>query len=91
MLERPSAILPVAMSLAALALVIGHAAIYGIVHESDEGAAAHIFQILMVAQAPLVIYFAAKYLRRMPSQAIRVLALQAGAAAAAIASVHYLT
>jgi hypothetical protein len=91
MLKRPTAILPVAMSLAALALVIGHAAIYGIVHEADEGAAAHIFQILMVAQAPLVIYFAAKYLRRGPSQAIRVLALQAGAAAAAIASVHYLT
>ena len=36
------------MSLAALALVLGHAAVFGIVHEADEGAAAHVWQILMV-------------------------------------------
>ena len=91
MLMRPSAFLPLAMSLAALALVLGHAAIYGIVHETDEGAAAHIFQILMVAQAPLIVYFAARYLPRVPSEAWRVLAMQVAAAAAALASVYFLT
>ena len=42
------------MSFAALALVLGHAAIFGIVHEADEGTAAHIFQLLMVGQVPFV-------------------------------------
>jgi len=46
-LKQASAWLPLGMSLAALALVLGHAAVYGVVHEADEGAAAHIWQILM--------------------------------------------
>jgi hypothetical protein len=33
------------MSLAGLALVLVHAARYGIVHEADEGTSAHLFQI----------------------------------------------
>jgi len=42
-------------------MVLGHAAIYGIVHETDEGPAAHIFQILMAAQVPVVAFFAIKW------------------------------
>ena len=45
-LKRPTAFLPLAMSLAALALVLGHTAIYGVVHEVDEGTPAHLFQLL---------------------------------------------
>ncbi len=67
-LKQPTALLPIAMSLAGLGLVLGHAAIYGVVHEADEGAAAHIFQILMVAQVPLVAYFAIKWLPRAPGE-----------------------
>ena len=33
-MRQPSAILPMVMSLAALSLVLGHAAILGIVHEA---------------------------------------------------------
>ncbi len=91
LLKQPSALLPMAMSLAALTLVLGHAAIYGVVHEADEGAAAHIFQLLMAAQVPLVAYFAFKWLPRVPGQTLRVLALQAGAALAAFAAVYWLT
>ena len=36
LLKHPSAWLPIGMSLAGLALVVGHAAVYGIVHEADE-------------------------------------------------------
>jgi hypothetical protein len=90
-MKRASALLPMAMSLAALALVLGHAAMFGVVHEADEGTAAHLFQILMVAQVPLVGYFAVKWLPRAPGQALRVLALQAGAALAAFAAVYWLT
>lgn len=91
LMKRPSAFLPMAMSLAALALVLGHAAIFGVVHEADEGAAAHIFQLLMAAQVPLVAYFALRFLPQVPGQALRILALQFGAAVAAFAAVYWLT
>jgi hypothetical protein len=90
-MKQPSAFLPLAMSLAALALVLGHAAIFGVVHEADEGAAAHIFQLLMAAQIPLVAFFAIKWLPRAPRPALLVLALQAAAGFAAIAAVFFLT
>ena len=56
-MKQPSAILPVAMSIVALALVLGHVAVYGIVHEADEGTPAHLFQLLMAAQVPIVAFF----------------------------------
>ena len=90
-MKQPSAWLPLAMSLAALALVLGHAAMFGVVHETDEGTAAHIFQLLMAAQVPIVIFFALKWLPRLPRETLLVLALQAGAALAAIAAVAWLT
>ena len=34
-MKHPEAWLPLALSLAALALVVGHAAVYGVVHEAD--------------------------------------------------------
>jgi len=80
-----------AISLAALAIVLGHAAIFGVVHEADEGTAAHIFQLLMVAQVPIVAFFAVKWLPRAPRQTLQVLALQADAALAAFAAVFFLT
>ncbi len=90
-IRQPAAWLPMAMSFAALLLVLGHAATFGIVHEADEGTPAHVFQLLVAAQLPLMAYFALKWLPRVPAQALRVLALQAGAALAAIAAVYWLT
>ncbi|MFZ0915012.1 MAG: hypothetical protein WBQ76_02300 [Candidatus Korobacteraceae bacterium] len=90
-LKQPSAFFPVAMSLAALAVVLGHVAVFGVVHEADEGTAAHLFQILMAGQVPVVAFFAIKWLLRAPRPTLRVLALQAGAALAAFAAVFFLT
>jgi hypothetical protein len=90
MLKRPSAFLPVVMSLAALSLVLARVAIFGVVREADEGTAAHVFQLLMAAQAPIVVFFALKWLPRAPRQALQVLALQTGAALAALAPVFFL-
>jgi hypothetical protein len=90
-MKRPSAFVPLTMSFAALALVLGHAAIFGVVHEADEGTAAHVFQLLMAAQIPVVAFFGIKWLPQTPGQALQVLALQAGAAAAAFAAVFWLT
>lgn len=83
-LRRPSALIPLAMSLAALALVLGHTALYGVTHEPDEGAAAHTWQLLMAGQIPFIAFFAVNWLPRAPKPALLVLALQlvAGLAAA---------
>jgi hypothetical protein len=89
-MQRPSALLPIAMSVAALALVLGHVAIYGVVHEADEGAVAHLWQLLMAGQVPLIAYFAFKWLPQSPGRALCVLALQALAAVAACAPVYLL-
>jgi hypothetical protein len=88
--RQPSALIPLAMSLAALATVLGHVSMFGTAREADEGAAAHIWQILMAGQMPVLAFFAIKWLRRAPKPALGVLALQAGAALASIAPVFFL-
>ena len=95
MMRRPSAFLPVAMSLLALAVVLG-AIVVGVAHDGhvvrdpDEGAIAHIFQLLMTVQMPIVVFFAFKWLRRAPGQTLRVLGLQAGAWLASCAPIYFL-
>jgi hypothetical protein len=89
-IKQPSAFLPLAMSLTALGIVLGHIAIYGSGREADEGAAAHLWQILMAGQIPVVAFFAIKWLTRAPKQALYILALQAGVALAAIVPVYFL-
>jgi len=88
--KRPSAFLPVAMSLAALATVLVFIALHGTAPQADEGAAAHIWQLLMAAQAPIVLFFAIKWVPQSPRQAGPILALQVGAALAAMAPVFML-
>lgn len=90
MMKQPSAFLPVAMSLAALATVLVHVAMFGVAREADEGTAAHVWQILMAAQIPIIAFFTIKWLPRSPKEALTVLALQAGAAIAALAPVFLL-
>lgn len=90
MLKHPSAFLPVAMSLTALTLVLSHVAIYGVVQEADEGAVAHLWQILMAGQLPVLAFFAIKWLPRAPRPTLYVLGLQAGAVLASMAPVFFL-
>ena len=90
MVKHPSAFVPMAMSLTALAVVLGHIAIFGAAREADEGAAAHIWQLLIAGQLPVLLFFAVKWLQRAPKQTIFVLALQAGAVLASMAPVFYL-
>jgi hypothetical protein len=89
LLRKPSAFIPLAMSLAALAIVISHIALFGTARQADEGAAAHIFQLLMVVQLPIVLFFAIRWLPRFPRPALQVLALQAAAGLAALAPVFF--
>jgi len=89
MFKKPSAFLPVAMSVAALATVTIYLVMFGTARQADEGAAAHIFQLLMLVQAPIVAFFAIRWLPRFPRPALLVLALQAAAGLAALAPVFY--
>ena len=90
MLKHPSALLPVAMSAGALTTVLLFLGLHGPAPQPDEGAAAHIWQLLMAAQIPIVLFFAIKWLPRSPRQAVPILALQVGAALAAMAPVFLL-
>jgi hypothetical protein len=91
LLKKPSAWLPIVMSVAALALIAGCLALCGIPPAGgDEGAVAHTWQLLMGCQLPLIAYFAWKWLRRTPRQAALILALQAAAGVAALAPVYLL-
>ena len=90
MFRHVSALVPFAMSLAALVLVLFHTIVSGHTRQSDEGGAAHVFQLLIVGQAPFAAWFALKWLRREPGDALLILALQAGAAVAALVPVALL-
>ena len=89
-LRRPSAFLPVVMSLAALATVAIHVARFGGARKPDEGAAAHIWQLLMALQIPVIAFFAVKWVPRGAKEAWVVLAVQIAAALAALAPVFLL-
>jgi hypothetical protein len=64
LLKRPSALIPIAMSIVALAIVIGYAAMFGVARQADEGTAAHLWQLLMGGQVPIVAFFAIKWVPR---------------------------
>lgn len=87
MIRKPSALIPIGMSLAALAVVVSHIALFGAVSQLDEGTAAHIWQLLMAGQLPVLAFFALKWLPRAPRPALLVLGLDAGAVLAAMAPV----
>ena len=89
MLKYPSAFLPMAMSLTAMMLVLVHLALFGVAREADEGPTAHLWQLLMAGQLPVLAFFAIKWLPRAPKQTLVVFALQAGAALASLAPVLY--
>jgi hypothetical protein len=58
--------------------------------EPDEGALAHICQLLVVGQFPIIAYFIYRWWRQSPFQALRVLAAQAFALSAALVPVYTL-
>jgi len=84
LIRRPTAFIPIVMSLAALTIVIAYAATFGTARQADEGTAAHLWQVLMAAQLPIIAFFAVKWLPAEPRRALPVLALQFVAGLAAV-------
>ncbi len=74
--QVPSARIPFQMSLLTLAWVLAHLGIVGVSQQADEGVSAWLFQLIMVAQIPIISYFAFTYIPKEPLKALLVLALQ---------------
>ena len=90
MLRYPSAFVPMALSFCALLLVIINLTVYGVTREPDEGTAAHLWQMLMAAQVPVIGFFLVKWLPRAPRPARLILACQVAAGFVALAPVYFL-
>jgi hypothetical protein len=78
------------MSFIALALVLGQLLVSDTARQTDEGASAHLWQLLMAGQAPVIAWFAFRWLPKGPRQAIPVLAVQLAAIVVAAAPVAWL-
>jgi hypothetical protein len=89
-LKHPAALIPIGMSLGALATLGIHIALFGVTREADEGTAAHIWQLLMAGQLPVIAIFVLMWLPRAPKQTLQVVAVQVVAALAALAPVYWL-
>ena len=85
-----SAWVPIAMSAAALLVVLARIACVGTAREPDEGAAAHIWQALIALQLPVVACFALRWIPRLAAQGLAILTLQIVAIIAAAAPVFVL-
>ena len=81
----PTALLPIALALGALLIVLLHIAFFGADSAPDEGAAAHVWQILIFAQIPALTLFLGRWFRIARRPALRVLALQGASIALSIA------
>jgi hypothetical protein len=79
LMHRPTGYLPVAMSLGALATIVWFVAVHGVVQQPDEGTQAHLWQLLVAGQVPLIASFAYRWLPIARHSALVVLALQVGA------------
>jgi hypothetical protein len=87
LLRAPTAWLPFAISLVALCLALGYAAVVGVTPNADEGTPARIFQLLMLSQAVIVLMFAVRWLPRAPKPAGAIIALQVLVAAIPITAI----
>jgi len=87
--RHPAALVPFAMSMAALGVALGYAAVFGTSRQPDEGAAAHMWQLLMAGQVPIVGVFALRFLPVHTRQALPVLAAHVAAALTAMLPVWW--
>jgi hypothetical protein len=78
------------MSSVVFGLIVVQIARFGLAPQPDEGAAAHLFQILMPAQVPIIAFFAIAWLPRRRKAALHVLSLQVATALAVLSVVFFL-
>src|SRR3989344_9640430 len=92
-LKKPSAWIPIVLSAGMLAFIIVYLAMYGVTTpapDADEGTPAHLFQLWLVLEALMIVFFAIKWLSRNLKEALKVLALQIAAVLPPVATVLFL-
>ena len=87
--SQPTAFIPLAISLAALATVLDHIAVFGAAPQSDEGAGPYLAVPHGWTSTGGRVH-AVKWLPRAPRTAMQVLGVQVGVAFAALAPVCWL-
>ena len=85
---RPSAFVPVAMSVTALVLVLGYVSLFGVAGDADESPVAHLWQLLVLGQGPAVAFSLYRWLPLAPQTVLCVFGIQALALFAALAPVY---
>ena len=97
--RSPSAWIPVALAVAAMALLAGYfvtgphepyLVIENGVAREDETAAARIWQLLMLGQIPFILYFAVAWLPKDTKRALAMLAIQGAAFVTAALPIYLL-
>jgi hypothetical protein len=76
LLRQPTGFLPPTMSVGALAIVLWFVAVHGVVHQPDEGAQAHLWQLLVAGQVPIIAWFGVRWLPEAARPTLVVVALQ---------------
>jgi hypothetical protein len=93
--KRPSGFFPLVLSCAALCVVLLRLALVGTAPEMyagrpDEGMTAHLWQVFMASQVPIIAFFVVRWLKNDPAGTLSVLGLQALAIATAAVPVFLL-
>lgn len=89
LVRTPSAYLPLAMSVLALMLAFGSILLFGAARQADEGAAAHLFQLLVIGQVPLVAWSLFHHIKGDKALALAIFGLQAAFLGMALLPVWY--
>jgi len=84
MLRSPLTLAPILLPLFCIGMVLVHVARVGAGPQADEGTEAHLFQLIMALQGPLMIWFAAKWWSVRRRATLLVLGFQGAAAATAL-------
>jgi cytochrome bd-type quinol oxidase subunit 2 len=87
-LNRILMVVPIFCSLLALGLVLGNVAA-GVERQADESTSAHLFQLLIALQLPLVLLFAATADWTRPARPLLALLVQALAGLAALGALAW--
>ncbi len=86
--NKPSALIPAVMSVAALFLFLIQLMINGAHPVRAEGAVAYLYLLLVVAQLPVISLFMYRWFRQAPMKGMPVVLSQAFALAAALIPMH---
>ncbi len=90
LLREISGWVPIAIPVTIVLMLTSYLVLAGSERDTDEGFAAHMFQLLLLVQATVMVYFAVKWLPERPREAMQTLALQLIAIVIAISPVFIL-